>query len=192
MARNTNCASNSPVGAACSIPIHATTWPSCGYRAKRRNWLSFGDDLAWDVVDIQQIHHFSHRQRAGLQMADIVTSAFYRGLGQANGRAGDVRFSSILKPRVAGGSEGVFGYGVKLQPDHWDKTLRNNQREIFEMFGAPQKGGRPPDPIGTAVSRPSVRDDHQFGCLPKERRGLIRRCLPTPIYEIPREESIGC
>ncbi|MDR3529022.1 MAG: DUF3800 domain-containing protein [Rhodopila sp.] len=118
-------------------------------QSQERKLVVSRDDLAWDVVDIQQIHHFSHRQRAGLQMADIVTSAFYRGLGQANGRAGDVRFSSILKPRVAEGPEGVFGFGVKLQPDHWDRTLMDNQREIFELFGAPLKGGRPPDPIAT-------------------------------------------
>jgi hypothetical protein len=107
------------------------------------------DDLAWDVFDFQQVHHFSHKERAGLQLADVVTSAFYRGLGHVNGRAGDTRFAAILKPRVAEGPLGTFGFGVKLQPDHWDRTIQDHQREVFEFFGAPKKGGRPPDPVAT-------------------------------------------
>lgn len=107
------------------------------------------DDLAWDVFDFQQVRHFSHKERAGLQLADVVTSAFYRGLGHANGRPGDVRFARILKPRVAAGDNGTFEFGVKLQPDHWEQTLQDHQREIFEMFGAPEKGGRHPDPFAT-------------------------------------------
>lgn len=94
------------------------------------------DDLAWDVVDFQQVHHFSHKERAGLQLADVVTSAFYRGLKQTNGRPADLRYASILKPRVAEGPDGIFGFGVKLQPDHWDTTLAADQLGIFELFGA--------------------------------------------------------
>jgi hypothetical protein len=91
------------------------------------------------MVDIGQIQHFAHRERAGLQLADTVTSAFYRGLRHANGRAGDIKFATLLKPRVAEGQNGTFGFGVKLLPDHWDKTLQDHQREIFELFGAPRK-----------------------------------------------------
>jgi hypothetical protein len=105
------------------------------------------DDLAWEVFDPQQVHHFSHRDRAGLQLADVVTSAFYRGLGHADGKSGDVRYATILKTRVARGPNGVFGFGVKLQPDHWDRSLQDHQREVFELFGAPLKSDRPPDPV---------------------------------------------
>ena len=107
------------------------------------------DDLAWEVFDFQQIHHFAHKERAGLQLADVVTSAFYRGLGHGDGRLGNDRFARILKPRVAEGPQGIFGFGVKLQPDYWDRTLQDHQRNIFELFGAPLKGGRPPDPFAT-------------------------------------------
>ncbi len=107
------------------------------------------DDLAWEAFDFQQVHHFSHRERAGLQLADVVTSAFYRGLGQVNGRLGDVRYAAILKPRVAEASNASFGFGVKLQPDHLEHTLQDHQREVFELFGAPPKSGRPPDPVAT-------------------------------------------
>ena len=107
------------------------------------------DDLAWDLFDFQQVHHFSHKDRAGLQLADVVTSAFYRGLAPANGRPGDTRFAKILAPRVAEGPAGAFGFGVKLQPDYWDRTLQDHQREVFELFGAPPKGGRPPAPFAT-------------------------------------------
>jgi hypothetical protein len=97
------------------------------------------DNLAWEMVDLQQIYHHGHKERAGLQLADVVTSAFYRGLDHANGRSGEVRFAEMLKPRVAEGPNGIFGFGVKLQPDHWDRTLQDHQREIFEIFGAPKK-----------------------------------------------------
>lgn len=107
------------------------------------------DDLAWQVFDFQQVHHFSHKERAGLQLADVVTSAFYRGLGHANGRDGDTRYASILRPRVAECPDGPFGFGVKLQPVYWQKTLQDHQRPIFELFGAPPKGDRPPAPFAT-------------------------------------------
>jgi hypothetical protein len=107
------------------------------------------DDLAWDLVGLEHVLHFSHKERAGLQLADVVTSAFYRGLGHAGGKVGGTEFATILKPRVASGPDGIFGFGVKLQPDHWNRTLHDHQRPIFELFGAPQKGGRPPDPVTT-------------------------------------------
>ena len=118
-------------------------------QSQERNLFVSRDDLAWDVFDSQQVYHFSHKERAGLQLADVVTSAFYRGLGQANGRDGDTKYAAILRPRVADGVNGSFGFGVKLQPDHWQRTLQDHQRSLFELFGAPTKGGRPPDPFAT-------------------------------------------
>ena len=118
-------------------------------QSRERKLFVSRDDLAWDVFDFQQVHHFSHKERAGLQLADVVTSAFYRGLGQANGRAGETKYASILRPRVAESIDGPFGFGVKLQPDYWQRTLQDHQRSLFELFGAPAKGGRPPDPFAT-------------------------------------------
>lgn len=96
-------------------------------------------DLSWDVVDVNLISYASHKIRAGLQLADVVTSAFYQGLTQAYGKKGKTDFVKILKPRVASGPKGVFDFGVKLLPDHWQHTLRPDQCAIFELFGAPRK-----------------------------------------------------
>ncbi|WP_158745677.1 DUF3800 domain-containing protein [Acidisphaera sp. L21] len=106
-------------------------------RSREGRMVLTKDNLSWDVIDIQQVHHASHRERAGLQLADVVTSAFYRGLTSTGGRRGDTRFAEILKPRVASGSDGVFRFGVKLQPDQWADRLSGDQKAIFEMFGAP-------------------------------------------------------
>jgi hypothetical protein len=94
------------------------------------------DDLAWNVVDIGSIYHYDHSKRAGLQFADVVAGAFYRGLSHADGRSGDTQFVQTIAPRVAEGPDGIFGFGVKLMPDHWKRTLRLDQRKIFDLFGA--------------------------------------------------------
>lgn len=106
-------------------------------------------DLSWDVVDLQRVHHFDAVERAGLQFADVVAAAFYQGLGQGTGKPGDTSYARILQPRVAEGPDGVFDFGLKLLPDHWDRTLGDHQRELFEIFGAPKQGGRPPAPHTT-------------------------------------------
>jgi hypothetical protein len=107
------------------------------------------DDLAWPIFEISEVYHFAHQERAGLQLADVVTSAFYRGLTLARGRVGDTRYASMLRARVAEGPNGPFGFGVKLLPPNWQATLQPHQRPLFELFGAPQIGGRPPDPFAT-------------------------------------------
>lgn len=100
-------------------------------------------DLAWDVIDLNQIHHFDHQNRLGVQIADIAAASMFQALGETGGAPPDLRYAKALLPRVARGPNGIhFGTGVKLMYDvknyHYATLpLSKDQRAIFEIFGAP-------------------------------------------------------
>jgi hypothetical protein len=82
------------------------------------------DDLAWDVVDVQAIHHYDHRNRAGLQWA-VVASSIYQGLSEATGRRRCLDYARILSPILALNTDGSpWGVGLKFMPNYLRADLR--------------------------------------------------------------------
>jgi len=111
-------------------------------------------DLSWDVVDLDEIYYFDHGARAGLQLADIVASAFYQSLASSDGVMGKCCYAETLKPRMAADHNGVvYEYGLKLLPPGGVSRILPHQRGIFEFYGAPKLGGRPPVPLTTGRAR---------------------------------------
>jgi hypothetical protein len=99
-------------------------------------YLSQGD-LDWSVVNIDDIHPFDHSQRAGLQIADAVASAFYEAV-ECWPRACEPAFAKLLKPRMARSDTGqILEYGIKPMPALRKARLNLAQREIFEFYGFP-------------------------------------------------------
>jgi hypothetical protein len=108
------------------------------------------DRINWEVVNIQDIHNFDHSNSPGLQLADVVTSAFYQALGETNGRAANPQYARLLEPLMARSLGGTaWGMGVKFMPNFEKAPLSPSQREIFEFYGAPQQSGGPPAPHTT-------------------------------------------
>ena len=115
------------------------------------NMKSVGGKLAlylpWGSVDFRVLHQdllrvYSHRERAGLKLPDIVASAFFKAVDVHDTRACDPQFAKLLKGRMARSpdSNQIAGYGVKLMPN-W-KTLDQfnvpeEQREILRFYGYP-------------------------------------------------------
>jgi hypothetical protein len=94
-------------------------------------------DLAWSVVDVDQMLIFPNRMRAGLQLADVVSSAFHQAVERTP--AGLVRPepAKLLLPRVCPKpmSEGRrFGYGLKIMPTWIPSRLPADQREIIDFY----------------------------------------------------------
>lgn len=103
--------------------------------------------LPWGSVDFDVLHRnlfkvYSHRERAGLKLPDIVASAFFKAVDVCDTRACDPQFAKLLKPKMAmaPGSKQILGYGVKLMPN-WRTLDQFNvpaeQREILQFYGYP-------------------------------------------------------
>ena len=96
-------------------------------------------DLNWSVVDIDGVQVFDHSQRAGLQLADAIASAFYQAVEYWPALRCEPQYAKLLRPRMARNSRGqILEYGLKPMPDLPKAKLIPPQREIFEFYGFPQ------------------------------------------------------
>jgi len=105
--------------------------------------------LPWGTVDFSVLHQdlfkvYNHKDRAGMKLADIVASAFFKAVDVHDTNACDPQFAKLLAPRMAKAPDTnqVAGYGVKLMPN-W-KTLDqfkvpDEQREILRFYGYPKQ-----------------------------------------------------
>jgi hypothetical protein len=97
-------------------------------------------DLNWSIVDIDEVHAFDHSQRAGLQLADSVASAFYAAAEYWPALRCEPEYAKLLKPRMARNRRGqILEWGLKPMPYLKKAKLISPQREIFEFYGFPKK-----------------------------------------------------
>jgi hypothetical protein len=99
-------------------------------------------DLRWGVVQQDLTEIRPHYERAGLQLADVAASSFFKACDKFDTGFCDPRFAKILKPRVASiqdddGYQIYAGYGVKLLPSFRAAKLLPEQKEIFKHYGYP-------------------------------------------------------
>ena len=105
-------------------------------------YLPMGN-LRWSVMDSNLLKIYAHQERAGLQLADVVASAFFKAADTHNTGGCDPRFAKLLAPRMARyrdrPSNLVSGYGVKLLPSLSKAKLTAEQTEIFGHYGYPRQ-----------------------------------------------------
>ncbi len=101
-------------------------------------------DIKWSVIDWEEIRVLDHKERAGLQLADVIAGAFYqavelhRGSGEVDC---DPSCAQLLKPLIASRPTGwVLGYGLKTMPIPAAMNLTASQKVLFEFYGFPQTG----------------------------------------------------
>ncbi len=100
---------------------------------------SFGN-INWSVIDFDEIQVFGHKERAGLQLADIGAGAFFQAVEQNRPGDCDPKFAKLLKPIMAtSSSKNVLGYGLKPMPTPAKMDLEFAQRAIFEFYGFDKK-----------------------------------------------------
>lgn len=109
---------------------------------KHSPYLPWGK-IRWEVMHPQLMHVYPHYEREGLQLADIVASAFFKACDKHDTGRCDPRFAELLRPRmgrVPDRSDGVIaGYGVKLMPNMKNAKLDSDQAAIFLSFGYPKQ-----------------------------------------------------
>ena len=106
-----------------------------------KNALPLGD-LSWEVMNRQHFRVRRNENRPGLQLADVVASAFYRACDLHSLSECDPECAKLLEPRMARNPDSatgdLHGFGVKLMPKWGVARLATKQQEIFRFYGYPK------------------------------------------------------
>lgn len=109
-------------------------------------FLRFGK-IHWETISYDLLKVYPHYERSGLQLADIVASAFFKAADKYNTGSCDPRFARALRPRMARyrdqATEAAAGYGVKLMPSFKGAKMLPEQQEIFRFYGYPKQWWAP-------------------------------------------------
>lgn len=91
--------------------------------------------IAWDVLSQSMYEPVPARANAGVQLADIVASAFYQA-AHADGANWDLDPALALRPRVTTRDGVAANCGLTLMPlKRSQQRLDENRRRIFEAYG---------------------------------------------------------
>jgi hypothetical protein len=84
-----------------------------------KNYLPLGN-IVWETIDENQVVIFNHKERAGLQLADTVASAFFKACDYVDTGECDPEFAKLLDPRMCRDPYASHplpsGYSLKLMP----------------------------------------------------------------------------
>ena len=91
--------------------------------------------IDFDVIDRRLMMHQPHESNGGLQMADILASAFYQAVDTSKITSWTTRYAKALKPVMATKWGRVAYTGVVLQPTPPKAAkLTADQKRIFEFY----------------------------------------------------------
>lgn len=104
-------------------------------------------NLKWDAVDFSLLRRANHTVSAGLQLADIVASSFFRGCDQHNTNDCEPKFARLLAPVMARDPDKTSGlasgFGVKVLPGFEPEKWLPIQSKVFAHFGYPKEWWAP-------------------------------------------------
>ena len=105
-------------------------------RRKGNNLYKTKNEISWAAMDSELVHRYPHSQRAGLQLADVVASAFYQAADALGPGKWDTAPAELLLPRMATKRGVIAEYGVSLQPTPPSKgKLTAEQQKVFRHYG---------------------------------------------------------
>lgn len=84
--------------------------------------------INWNVFDPSNIRVENHAVRAGLQIADVVTSATYQALEPDPYGNTEPRYSLAMKHRYLHQRRIIANHGLTLIPPPWKSPLNTNQK----------------------------------------------------------------
>lgn len=99
--------------------------------------LSFKKEfpLDWDVLDHSEMFIYPNTARLGLQLADVLASAFYSGLEYTAEGTVNPEHAKLLLPRICQDKRRArFMYGVKILPRTIGLRLPADQRELLDFY----------------------------------------------------------
>ncbi len=101
--------------------------------------LSFRKEfpLDWEVIDHNEMFIYPNVARYGLQLADVVASAFYAGLEYPENGKLIPDYAELLLPRICQDRRRHrYMYGVKVLPRTVGLHLPTDQRAILDFYAA--------------------------------------------------------
>lgn len=124
------------------------------YLYKLKNIQDNGQDgpqIYWPAIDIEAVDALDHKNRAGLQFADVVASSFSAAV-EPNFYGGfEPRYAKLLAPRVLFSTDGYYlGHGIKPVPSLSKMNLHQEQMQFFDWYR--KKAGRPLAPVPSSLS----------------------------------------
>ncbi|MDE2364263.1 MAG: DUF3800 domain-containing protein [Hyphomicrobiales bacterium] len=97
-------------------------------------WID-GYDLDWSVVDTRQMFAFANKDRAGLQLADTVASAFYCGLEQLSANPPNPEYAQLLERRIARDDRRTLnGCGIKFMPKWMPERITGHAKPLIDFY----------------------------------------------------------
>lgn len=88
-----------------------------------------------EVMRYNLVDYVPHTQNAGLQLADVVASAFYQACDTLDGKW-NPEPAKLLSPKMPRSSGVIADHGVILQPTPPEKAALNaEQKQIFAFYG---------------------------------------------------------
>jgi hypothetical protein len=112
-------------------------------RMKRVNpFLPWGK-ICFKVMHQNLLRVYPHLEREGLQLADTVTSAFFKACDKYDTGGCDPQYAMLLRERMAREPDNhrgkLSGYGLKLLPNFARANLDPDQAAIFRYYGYPSQ-----------------------------------------------------
>lgn len=108
-----------------------------GFKKYLERLQSLADEqvhIHWPVIDVDGIDAQDHSRRAGLQLADIIASAFAAGFEPDKFGNCEKRYSELLRPIVYNRGGNFLSYGVKVVPNPERMELTPQQAETINIF----------------------------------------------------------
>jgi len=101
-------------------------------------------DLAWSVIDFEEIYVLDHKQKPGLQLTDLIAGAFFQAVEENRSGLGcDPQAASLLRPVMALSAKGsILSFGIKTMPPLYLMDITVPQRKLFELYGYSKFGWR--------------------------------------------------
>lgn len=99
-------------------------------------------EITWSVIDHDQVFVYDHVKMAGLQLADVAAGAFFQAVEINRGAQTtcDPSYAKLLKPLIPyKGFNWYLGVGLKPMPSLHEMNLAEEQKEIFNFYGATAK-----------------------------------------------------
>lgn len=108
-------------------------------QARSKTTLLQKREIKWRVLHPASTIVVPHEKNAGVQLADVVASAFYQAANTMPPPDWDTTYAKLLE-RVIPKESGTYAdYGVTLLPTWHKARLNSQQQEIFRFYGYPLK-----------------------------------------------------
>lgn len=90
--------------------------------------------IHWPVIDVDGIDAKDHSTHAGLQLVDVIASAFAHAVEPDRYGNCECRYAELLKKTVYKHQGNYLSYGLKIVPRHMDMVLTDEQTRLIELF----------------------------------------------------------